>query len=1710
MRAGAEMPTLAADGPTITNPKALCLNMIVKNEMANLERCLRSVADYIACWVIGDTGSTDGTQDFIASFFADRGIPGELHSFPFENFEQARNAALDCAYASPLAYDYLLLTDADMELVVEDRDFRSKLDAPAYKLLQRSSMTYWNSRLARRDAGAHYRGVTHEYLEVREPGTRLYGVWFKDHATGANRKDKFERDIRLLLEALKQEPENTRYWFYLAQSYRDSGRFQDAADAYTKRIGTGGSNEEVWYSRLQRARCLRELKDESGFIREAIEAFNARPHRAEPLYDLARFYRERGMTQASVLFAEEGLAIPWPEQDMLFILHFVYTWGLHEEYSIAANYSGDPVRKERGHAACNWLALNRTIPARPRDLARWNLFFYLKPANALMPSFAAQPVGFTPPDAYRLAEASVARRNGELLLLQRAVNFAVADDGQYRTANDEPIHARNFLLRLTDDLNMHSSSEILPPTGKLDEAGPLASGYEDLRLFAWRDALWCSAISREPTPDGWCQHVLARIDDGVSGASFFTECRPLHARRPARPEKNWIPRATGDTLQFISRCDPTRIVDDEDRTITETAPAIAAEQFDGASQTIAFDGGWLALVRELSVRDKRRYCQHRFVWFDGGNALRRLSRAFYLNKQGTELVGGLAWHPDGERLVLSFGVDGRESWLATVQASEVGKVLEDAEQLPSGSPVSPARASAPASPPALVRSGRAFALFDTLVARRCVYPRVIFEIVERASGRPGFTEARVCAEADLDGKTRNYTIDDIYRELAANFSISEQEAERLKSLELATEQDNLFAIAEHCREVGPDDVVVSDTYLPGSWLIPAARELCRIRPRMFALSSRGKRTGAVWPALRGSVQLTEHLGADLVTDVESARLAGIPARLTTVARRTRIEDELADRGFVPLSNLIREARLTTSTDDAALRDAQLAQIQLNFPLLFLATLQMRKLATIRKWDNVLMAGPHCHLWNDLYNGLRPGLPGAPPASYFYGSHTAQADPSPDYLAYFSHLRAASRSVVAELCGTGAAMRRLIERASTPPTEIVLLCRTGVSPGSDGDGRGDLSADPIETHSVITCAPSPTDNRALKELNPAPHPPVRDMARTAQGFIPVYSPLAHPDELAKRTRAQHEAFAQARALLRNLSGPDIEAMLTCEAAPAIEAIFLALANRSLQSAERPEHRPPAQPPGDGEQGRSSPPPNSRAAGRHKRAGREIAPARAAAAPAIPRLFHFITGLDPNFGGKQFSFVHYMAIRSALELNEGFSARVYYHYDPSGEYWERIKGRVELVRVPVPNEVFGNPVEHYAHKADVLRLRILLEHGGIYLNLDTICQRPFAELLDGRVVMGKEEVEHANGARSLLGLCNALIIAPAHAEFLQMWYETYHDFKGGPSGDAWNKFPVQVPMALARKRPDLLRLEPATSFYWPSWTNQGIDALFSKDLEFPDAFSFHLWESKSWPLLKDLNDRTVATVNTTYNRVARRFLPHQAPVSETMAELPGTVPGMAGRTVRAAGAAVSLMLPKGGVVAKDDGELSRARPETVAEIQKTLSLLTPYAIPGFNKTRVGHDSDGGYVMLNDLDHDMVCCSLGVGAEITWDLELADRGALVFQYDDSVDGPPVSHPNFQFRRVRIAGADNSDAATITIDTIVNAGQEWRNKYVVLKVDIEGGEWEAIRVRRPGNPRHIRSDHSRVSRTDEIEGGRDQSLRQTNISEAIRDARADPLAWK
>jgi len=343
-------PTATNDAPDEqisnlhTHGKAICLNMIVKNETANLERCLRSVADHISCWVIGDTGSTDGTQELIERFFTDRGIPGELHDFSFENFAQARNEALERARASALPFDYILLTDADMELTVQTPAFSQDLTAAAYLVLQNSGVTYWNNRLLRRDVPARYLGVTHEYLDVRAGETRnLEGISFIDHATGSNRVDKYERDVRLLTNAIATERDPrmiARYNFYLANTLRDSGQKEAALATYLERARLGHYHQEVFLSLLHAARLKETLEYSSDDIISAyMEATAACPTRAEALHGAARFCRDKGIYDRGFEFAAKGLAIAYP-YNALFVEDWVYEYGLLDELAVNAYWTG--------------------------------------------------------------------------------------------------------------------------------------------------------------------------------------------------------------------------------------------------------------------------------------------------------------------------------------------------------------------------------------------------------------------------------------------------------------------------------------------------------------------------------------------------------------------------------------------------------------------------------------------------------------------------------------------------------------------------------------------------------------------------------------------------------------------------------------------------------------------------------------------------------------------------------------------------------------------------------------------------------------------------------------------------------------------------------------------------------------------------------------------------------------------------------------------------------------------------------------------------------------------------------------------------------------------------------------------------------------------------------------------------------------------------
>lgn len=276
--------------------------------------------------------------------------------------------------------------------------------------------------------------------------------------------------------------------------------------------------------------------------------------------------------------------------------------------------------------------------------------------------------------------------------------------------------------------------------------------------------------------------------------------------------------------------------------------------------------------------------------------------------------------------------------------------------------------------------------------------------------------------------------------------------------------------------------------------------------------------------------------------------------------------------------------------------------------------------------------------------------------------------------------------------------------------------------------------------------------------------------------------------------------------------------------------------------------------------------------------------------IPNIFHFVFGLKPDFGGKPFSLVHYLSIQSAIAVNKPERVYFHYHYEPAGYWWELIKPKLTLNQVSIPESIFGNVLHHFAHKADVIRLEVLLEYGGIYLDLDTICVRPLAPLYGNSHFMIGSQLNHESfslrlkrSVKSLdlsairsgqMGLCNAVLLASRNNPFVKVWYDSYRDFRSTGRDEYWHEHSVIVPQQLAAAHKNLVTIASPYRFHYPIYDEDGLKNLFERTKAFPDAYVHHLWETLSWDrYLQHLTPEAISTVDTTYNLLARRHLPVQ---------------------------------------------------------------------------------------------------------------------------------------------------------------------------------------------------------------------------------------------
>ena len=464
----------------INTPPKICLNMIVKNESSIITRLFDSVISIIDTYCICDTGSTDNTIEVIEKYFNEKGIVGKIITEPFKNFSYNRNVALKSCLGMS---DFVLLLDADMVLQVNNFDKNILSKADSFNILQgNDSFYYENMRIIRNNALYKYNGVTHEYIDT-PTNNKTFPIeknvlFILDIGDGGSKENKFYRDIELLLDGINDEPHNPRYHFYLANSYYDLERYNEAITMYLKRIKIGGWREEVFYSYYRIGLCYKKLDKMSDAIFYWLEGYDYYPERLETIYEIIHYYRltsNHKLCEGFYNIVKENLDKNINRDHYLFLHNDIYSYKLHFEYTIFAAYIGkDKINDEI------MTVLNNSHDNNEISCLLSNMKFYkdiIKPENKyilddqVILNLNNQDMKFTS------SSSCLIKVNDSYKLNVRYVNYHINENGSYKNCD-------NHIITINKFVELDSNFNIINETWfNLTFDNRLYIGIEDVKIF---------------------------------------------------------------------------------------------------------------------------------------------------------------------------------------------------------------------------------------------------------------------------------------------------------------------------------------------------------------------------------------------------------------------------------------------------------------------------------------------------------------------------------------------------------------------------------------------------------------------------------------------------------------------------------------------------------------------------------------------------------------------------------------------------------------------------------------------------------------------------------------------------------------------------------------------------------------------------------------------------------------------------------------------------------------------------------------------------------------------------------------------------------------------------------------------------------------------------------------------------------------------------
>jgi len=653
-------------GPT------LCLNMIVKNESKIIIRLLESVSKIIDTYLICDTGSSDNTIELITEYFKEKNIEGKIIKEPFKNFEYNRSFALKACYENNMA-DYILLLDADMVLQVHNFNKNMLLSAEVFTILQGTSHFYYkNVRIIKNSDQTHYVGVTHEYLshpnEFRRRDLTKEELFILDIGDGGAKSDKSERDIRLLTEGIKNDPTNGRYYFYLANTYKDAGQHEKAIETYLAKIKLGGWFQEIWQSYYKIGHCYKDMNNKEEAIKYWNKCSEVISERLENVYNIISLYRYSGENHKAYEYyckarplLEKHLKKELDRDDYLFLENDVYTYKLFYEFTIIAYYNKIHNIDREMMTVLNTCSFENTVS---NILSNHKFYVNILKYKRKIDFSATFKYGN---EKMKSSSAALIHHNGKYLMNMRYVNYTIIKEttgdrkpGAYIDC-ENAILTLNKCVELSDDLQLLNETLIYP--NKVEYSN-FYLGYEDVRLFVFENEIYFSGIS---------MHRNQKI--GVSLGKYEINNNIIKAKeyeqkfKETNCEKNWMFVNYKNKLAIIYSLYPLILCDKNEETCEldifkiNTKMPLVFKHARGSSNGFKYNNENWFIVHYVCYGEPRIY-YNMFVVFDEDMNLLRYSGFFkftncpieyclsiYINDNNEVLIPYSTWDSTTDLLV---------------------------------------------------------------------------------------------------------------------------------------------------------------------------------------------------------------------------------------------------------------------------------------------------------------------------------------------------------------------------------------------------------------------------------------------------------------------------------------------------------------------------------------------------------------------------------------------------------------------------------------------------------------------------------------------------------------------------------------------------------------------------------------------------------------------------------------------------------------------------------------------------------------------------------------------------------------------------------------------------------------------------------------------------------------------------------------------------